>query len=240
MGLRCGWNHFALWLSRICRSDFLGGKRRNECWMVVSWSSAQGFLNARPSVPTGYKGAGPLPLQRRFDSGYIHTIRGGGAFLRQLKKGRWGTVDRGETGEEPGAIWASRRLPMTDAQEEVPFSFPAARFNELNIGQPIADDDCRCALHPTSSHIGEQFPLLSLDDYTLNGRRVGVRRFPISRPSISSDPLSYSLSPFGRLSIVLFPQMDETIINTRRLAYFLVGINRPFRSQRMRRSIYSY
>jgi len=98
MGLRCGWNHFALWLSRICRSDFLGGKRRNECWMVVSWSSAQGFLNARPSVPTGYKGAGPLPLQRRFDSGYIHTIRGGGAFLRQLKKGRWGTVDRGGDG----------------------------------------------------------------------------------------------------------------------------------------------
>jgi hypothetical protein len=44
-------------------------------------------------------------------------------------------------GEEPGAIWPSRRLPMTDAQEEVPFSFPSARFNELNIGQPIGEDD---------------------------------------------------------------------------------------------------
>jgi hypothetical protein len=75
------------------------------------------------------KKAGPWPLQRRFDSGYYEVRRQSELeeeaepFLYQHKKGRHLRGKR----EEPGAIGASRRLPMTDAQEEVPFSFPSAR-----------------------------------------------------------------------------------------------------------------
>ena len=100
---------------------------------------------------------------------------------------------------------------------------------------------------PISSHIGEQFPF-SLDDYTLNGRRVGVPTISHITTVYHSPPFPLSILFFSlplffilldeRLSIVLFPQMDETIIKYTRLE-FLVRINRPFLyiiTQRMRRA----
>jgi hypothetical protein len=119
--------------------------------MVVSWSSAQGFLNARPSVPTEYKGAGPSPLQRRFDSGSVDNHREEEAepFLYQHKKGRHFSGEKGGVRSD----WSQ----STSANDRRPGGGSLLlSVRTLNIGQPIR---VKTTANPTtSSHIGQQFP----------------------------------------------------------------------------------
>jgi hypothetical protein len=156
-------NHFALLVENetSCRWDLcwvVGGenKWRNECWMVVSWSSAQGFLNARPSVPTEYKGAGPSPLQRRFDSGSVDNHREEEAepFLYQHKKGRHLSGEKGGVRSD----WSQ----STSANDRRPGGgFLLLSVRTLNIGQPIRVKTTATPPLPPTSANNSPFTLFS-------------------------------------------------------------------------------